>query len=239
MTFTQNLECFSQVAFFGVEAVVLFCAFPAWRRFRHRFLAWLSIATAIGLCSAVPDYALRRYQATQEPYYWSWVAQQCLSIASMLFYGAGIFSMVRYLRRLPPEISPATSPDDPTAPSLMSLSRGLALGLAAGVLLAVGFPSVALAFDGLLNEAPADRIGAYAFNALGVPVAAFALTGRPLAVRLTYVLLILFFLPDLVPILSRDQPGGSGHVFASFASAALSLLAIVLLSLSRKSEHSE
>jgi len=109
-------------------------------------------------------------------------------------------------------------------------SRDIALGLAAGVLLALGFPSVALAFHGWLNHASATQIGVYAFHSLAIPVAIFALTGKTVAVRVTYVMLILFFLRDLTPLFSLGHIRTPPNVIGSFASAALYLLCIVSLS---------
>ena len=113
MTFEQSLDYFNFLAFVGVEVVVLFNTLSAWRLLRHRFLAFLCIGAALGLYVTVTDYTLGRNPASQNDYYWYWVARQVVSIASMLFYGAGIFFMVRFLLGLRPE-TPASLPVSPS-----------------------------------------------------------------------------------------------------------------------------
>jgi hypothetical protein len=117
----------------------------------------------------------------------------------------------------------------------MSLSRDLALGLSAGVLLAHGLPALAAGANAWLSHAPPSRVAEYAFPALSVPVAAFALTSKPYAIRITYVLLILLFLRDLSPIIpGPSNPFTATHVVSSFAAACLYLLCLISLYLSRR-----
>lgn len=102
MTFEEGLEYFTFVAYIGVEVAVLFNTFSAWKRLRHRFLALLCIGAALGLYVTITDYTLGRHPASPEQYYWYWVARHIVSVASMLFYGTGVFLMVRLLLRSEP-----------------------------------------------------------------------------------------------------------------------------------------
>ena len=117
----------------------------------------------------------------------------------------------------------------------MPLSRDAALGFSAGALLAMGLPSIAGGFNAWLNHDSATRIASYAFGALSVPVAAFALTFRPYAVRITSFVLILFFLAEASPLLTASSNSITARrVISSFAGACVYMLCLISLYLTRR-----
>jgi len=95
----QSVEYLSALIYIAAEVVVLFYVAPAWRRLRHRFLALIAIASALGLYTTIADYTIGRKPWSDEQYYWYWIGRQAVSAVCMICYASGVYLMVRHLLR--------------------------------------------------------------------------------------------------------------------------------------------
>lgn len=99
LTLEQVAEYLTVLIYVAAEVVVLFYVAPAWRRLRHRFLALIAIASALGLYTTVADYTIGRKPSSEEQYYWYWMIRQAVMGICMICYASGIYLMVRHVLR--------------------------------------------------------------------------------------------------------------------------------------------